>query len=139
MMGISWGGFNSLQIAFHNPKPLKAIVTIASTDDRYEDDIHYKGGCLLNDNNYWAFIMLAFSSRPPDPLLQENWKSLWKERLENMPLLIENWLNHQTRDSYWKHGSICENYDNIKSAVYVVGAWKDSYSNTVPRIINGLK
>jgi predicted acyl esterase len=44
MMGISWGGFNSLQIAYLSPKPLKAIISICSTDDRYEDDIHYKGG-----------------------------------------------------------------------------------------------
>ncbi|EGR34527.1 peptidase S15, putative, partial [Ichthyophthirius multifiliis] len=140
MMGISWGGFNALQIAFYNPKPLKAIVSIDSTDDRYEDDIHYKGGCLLNDNNYWAFIMLAYSSRPPDPLLlPQNWKDIWKERLQNNPLLIETWLNHQYKDDYWKHGSICENYDNIKCAVYLVGGWKDSYFNTVFRMLQNLK
>jgi len=49
MQGISWGGFNSLQVAALKPPALKAIITICSTVDRYADDIHYKGGCLLVD------------------------------------------------------------------------------------------
>jgi predicted acyl esterase len=32
MMGISWGGFNGLQIAARHPPALKAIVTICSSD-----------------------------------------------------------------------------------------------------------
>src|SRR6202044_3058480 len=35
MMGISWGGFNALQVAALRPAALKAIVTVCSTDDRY--------------------------------------------------------------------------------------------------------
>ncbi|MEM6578809.1 MAG: CocE/NonD family hydrolase, partial [Pseudomonadota bacterium] len=31
MIGISWGGFNGLQVAARRPEPLKAIVTICST------------------------------------------------------------------------------------------------------------
>ena len=58
MMGISWGGFNSLQVAFRRPKALKAIITLCSTVDRYTDDIHYKGGCLLNENLGWGATML---------------------------------------------------------------------------------
>ena len=51
------------------PPALKAIITLCSTVDRYADDIHYKGGCLLNENLGWAATMLAYTSRPPDPLL----------------------------------------------------------------------
>ena len=47
MFGISWGGFNSLQVAARRPPSLKAIITLCSTDDRYADDVHYMGGCLL--------------------------------------------------------------------------------------------
>ena len=43
MMGISWGGFNALQVAARRPPGLRAIVTVCSTDDRYTDEIHYKG------------------------------------------------------------------------------------------------
>ena len=47
MMGISWGGFNALQVAALRPPALKAIITLCSTDDRYRDDVHYMGGALL--------------------------------------------------------------------------------------------
>src|SRR5262249_41425653 len=35
MMGISWGGFNGLQVAALKPEGLRAIITLCSTDDRY--------------------------------------------------------------------------------------------------------
>ncbi len=35
MIGISWGGFNGLQVAARKPPALKAVVTLCSTDDRY--------------------------------------------------------------------------------------------------------
>jgi len=69
IVGISWGGFNGLQIAARRPPSLKAIVTIASTDDRYADDIHYMGGVMLNDTMSWGATMFAFNSRPPDPAI----------------------------------------------------------------------
>ncbi|MGF1608566.1 MAG: CocE/NonD family hydrolase, partial [Kiloniellales bacterium] len=140
MIGISWGGFNGLQVAARAPEALKAIVTLCSTDDRYADDIHYKGGCLLNENLGWASTMLAYSSRPPDPaLVGERWRETWLERLENQPLLVENWLRHQRRDAFWKHGSVCEDFGAIKAAVFAVGGWGDAYSNAVPRLLAGLK
>ncbi|NND49174.1 MAG: CocE/NonD family hydrolase, partial [Rhizobiales bacterium] len=115
MMGISWGGFNALQVAALRPPSLKAIITLCSTDDRYADDIHYKGGCLLGENFGWAVQMLSYSSRPPDPeLVGENWKDLWLYRLENQPFHLSEWLKHQHRDDYWKHGSICQNYEALE-------------------------
>ena len=47
MMGISWGGFNALQVAALRPEGLKSVISLCSTSDRYADDIHYKGGCML--------------------------------------------------------------------------------------------
>ena len=64
MMGISWGGFNGLQVAARRPPALKAIITLCSTDDRYADDIHFKGGCVINENLGWGGTMLAYSSPP---------------------------------------------------------------------------
>jgi putative CocE/NonD family hydrolase len=40
MIGISWGGFNGLQIAARRHPSLQAVISICSTDDRYADDIH---------------------------------------------------------------------------------------------------
>lgn len=139
MMGISWGGFNALQVAARQPDALKAIITLCSTDDRYGDDIHYKGGCVLGENMGWGATMLAYSSRPPDPaLVGDQWRDMWHERLETDPLLAATWLAHQHRDDYWKHGSLCEDYPAIRAAVLAVGGWGDAYSNTVPRMLSNL-
>ncbi|MFN2486000.1 MAG: CocE/NonD family hydrolase [Acidimicrobiia bacterium] len=140
MMGISWGGFNALQIAALQPPPLKAIVTLSSTDDRYADDVHYMGGCLLGDNLSWASVMFSYNTMPPDPdLVGEQWRKMWFERLEGSGLWVDTWLRHQTRDDYWKHGSIGEDYSAIQCPVYAVSGWADGYSNAVFRLLAGLK
>jgi putative CocE/NonD family hydrolase len=140
MMGISWGGFNSLQVAAMRPEGLKAIITLCSTDDRYTDDIHYKGGCVLNENLGWSATMHAYSSRSPDPVLVgERWKDMWMQRLKAEPLLAIDWLQHPHRDGYWKHGSVNENYAGIEAAVLAVGGWNDAYTNAVPRLVSKLK
>ncbi|GAA5173225.1 CocE/NonD family hydrolase [Modicisalibacter zincidurans] len=139
MMGISWGGFNGLQVAALRPEPLKAIITLCSTDDRYADDIHYKGGNMLLENLGWAATMLSFSAAVPDPaLVGDRWREMWQQRLDNMPLLAETWLSHQHRDDYWRHGSICESYEDIEAAVYMISGWGDSYINTIPRMMENL-
>ena len=139
MMGISWGGFNGLQVAALRPPALKAVISLCSTVDRYADDIHYKGGCLLIENMGWSSNMLAYSSRPPDfELVGDKWREMWLERLENMPFLIGTWLHHQHRDSYWKHGSICEDYSAIEAAVLSIGGWHDGYRNTISHLVTNI-
>ncbi|HTN80982.1 MAG TPA: CocE/NonD family hydrolase, partial [Acidimicrobiales bacterium] len=44
LRGLSWGGFNALQIAALQPPALAAVVSACATDDRYVDDVHYMGG-----------------------------------------------------------------------------------------------
>ncbi|WP_299150709.1 CocE/NonD family hydrolase [uncultured Tateyamaria sp.] len=138
MMGISWGGFNALQVAAMSPAPLKAIITLCSTVDRFADDIHYKGGCLLNENLGWGATMWSYSSRAPDPALRPDWREMWLDRLENEPFLPGAWLRHQCRDAYWAHGSVIDHYDNISAKVLAVGGWGDAYKNAVPQLVDAL-
>ncbi|MDX3225926.1 CocE/NonD family hydrolase [Streptomyces sp. ME19-01-6] len=141
MFGISWGGFNSLQIAALRPEPLKAIVTVCSTDDRYDNDVHYTGGAVLGiDMLAWAGTMLAFTARPPDPanVGEDRWLPMWRERLEALEPYLHTWLAHQERDGYWRHGSVCEDYGAIDAAVLAVGGWADPYRDTVPRLVEHL-
>ncbi len=141
MMGISWGGFNSLQVAARRPPELKAIITVCSTDDRYSDDVHYMGGCVLvQEMLSWASIMFTYNGLPPDPaVVGEHWRKMWFDRLENNLPFVESWLGHQLRDDFWKHGSVIEDYSAITCAVYAVGGWVDAYTNSVPRLLSGLK
>jgi putative CocE/NonD family hydrolase len=139
MMGISWGGFNGLQVAARRPAALKAIVTICSTDDRYADDVHYMGGAKLNAGFGWASFFFGAMCHPPDrALVGERWRAMWLERLANVPLFLEIWTRHQRRDAYWRHGSVCEDYAAIECPVYAVGGWTDGYTNAIPRLLERL-
>ncbi|MDT7728806.1 MAG: uncharacterized protein QOI21_5382 [Actinomycetota bacterium] len=139
MMGISWGGFNSLQVAARKPPSLDAIVISSFTDDRYSDDMHYMGGALLSDNIAEASTMFAYSTLPPDPaLVGDRWRDMWLERLENCSLWAEKWLTHQRRDDYWRRASVCENYSDIQVPVLASSGWADGYSNAVTRLLGNL-
>jgi hypothetical protein len=140
MFGISWGGFNGLQVAARRPPELAAVITLMSTDDRYADDVHYAGGCLLAvDMLPWAAQMDVWNGTPPDPVnYGEGWHDAWMQRLEETPFFVEEWLRHQRRDAYWRHGSICEDYSAVECPVYAIGGWVDGYTNAVFRMLEGL-
>ena len=140
LQGKSWGGFNALQIAARRPPALKAIITTFSTDNRYTDDIHYMGGCLLNDNLWWGSIMLAYQSRPLDPqIVGDAWRARWLERIEQVPFFPALWMAHPHYDAYWKHGSVCEDFAAIECPVLAIGGWADAYTNAVPRLLERLE
>lgn len=139
MMGISWGGFNALQVAALRPPQLKAVISIASTVDRYNDDIHYKDGCHLAAQLSWAGTMQAYQSRPPDPaIVGERWREMWLERLRGEPLFMEEWLAHQRRDAFWQHGSVCEDFSAIEIPCLVIAGWGDGYRNTPLKAAAGM-
>jgi predicted acyl esterase len=140
IIGISWGGFNGLQIAARRPPQLKAVISLCSTDDRYADDVHYVGGCLnAADQLSWASTMFLYNAKPPLPwVVGERWREMWFERIDETPPWIDAWMRHQRRDELWKHGSISEDYAGVECPVYVVGGWADGYTNAVMRMLEGL-
>ena len=139
MMGISWGGFNALQVAALRPPALKAVITLCSTDDRYADDAHYMGGCLLNENLQWGSILTLYGALPPDPaIVGDGWRETWRRRIEALQPFPAVWMRHPWRDDYWKHGSVSEDYRAIETPVYAIGGWADGYTNAVPRLIANL-
>ncbi|MGH6932821.1 MAG: CocE/NonD family hydrolase [Dongiaceae bacterium] len=139
MYGISWGGFNALQVAARRPPALKTIITVGSTDDRYATDVHYMGGCMIKDNIDWGAVMFSHISTPPDPaIVGERWREMWLRRLEHLQPWVIPWLTHQRRDQYWKHGSVCEDFSQITIPVYAVNGWADNYAASIPRLLAGL-
>ena len=139
MMGKSWGGFNALQVAAMHPPALRTVICVGFTDDRYADDVHYRGGCLMGDNFAWGNLMIAYQSRAIDPRIRPNdWLEDTRRRLENMPLWFLPWMRHQTRDAYWRHGSVCEDYGAIQVPVFACDGWADGYRNPVFRLMEHL-
>ncbi|WP_054310659.1 CocE/NonD family hydrolase [Mesorhizobium sp. 1M-11] len=139
MIGISWGGFNGLQVAARRPSALKAVISLCSTDDRYNDDVHYLGGAQMCDNLNWGTTAWAIAMTPPDPLIAgDRWRELWDDRLNGNGIWMQDWFKHQRRDEFYKHGSICENYSDIEIPVYAVGGWADGYPNPIFRMMESL-
>lgn len=139
MIGISWGGFNGLQVAARRPKELKAVISLCSTDDRYADDVHSMGGCLLVDKLIWGSTMFAYNGAPPDPaLVGDKWREMWLQRLNESGFWLEEWHRRQRRDDFYKQGSICEDYSAIECPIYLVGGWADAYTNPIFRMLENL-
>jgi len=140
MYGKSWGGFNGLQVAARQPPGLATIISLYSTDDRMEEDIHWKGGCVLGGGMLsWAAVMFCWDARPPHPQYREDWAELWRERLETAgECLVGEWLRHQVKDSYWQHGSVGLNPDQVKIPVLAIGGWHDGYTRCALRMAQTL-
>jgi predicted acyl esterase len=139
MTGISWGGFNALQVAARRPPALKAVIALCCSDDRYADDVHYYGGCLLTEDAMWSSFILGLGALPPDPqIVGERWREMWRDRLAATTCWSDTWMQHQRRDAYWQRGSVCEDFSKITIPVYAVSGWDDTYSNAVPRLMQGL-
>jgi predicted acyl esterase len=71
-------------------------------------------------------------------LVGDSWRDIWQQRLDALEPWVIPWVEHQRRDAYWKHASVCENYSDIKIPVYAIGGWADAYSNPIPRLMAGL-
>jgi uncharacterized protein len=140
MRGISWSGFNTLQIAARAPPALKAIMPQCATDNRYTDDAHYVGGALTLNNYEWGAEFKEVMVLPPDPaLVGDRWREMWLARLEATPPVLATWLSHQRFDSFWQHGSVAVDYSQIKCPAYLVDGQVDAYRDFLPRLLTHLK
>jgi len=136
MWGISYGGFTSIQVAKLRPPHLRAIVPVMATDDRYVDDVHYRGGCMtVSEKSQYAVSQMAMNAMPPDPAFRgDRWKDEWRSRLERTPPWLLEWVRQQHDGAYWRQGSLAPQYDEIEAAIFQVGGWLDSYVDPVFRI-----
>jgi len=140
MRGISWGGFNTLQVAARRPPALKAILPQCATDNRYTDDAHYVGGALTLDNYDWGAEFKNVLVGPPDPaIVGDRWHEMWLQRLKVTPAILAKWLSHQRFDAYWQHGSLAIDYSQIQCPAYMVDGQIDSYRDFLPRTLAHLR
>ncbi|MGZ9159521.1 MAG: CocE/NonD family hydrolase [Candidatus Limnocylindrales bacterium] len=129
MWGISYGGFTAIQVAALRPPHLRAIVPVMATDDRYLDDIHYRGGCVtVSELSQYAVSQVAMNAMPPEASFRgAAWRDEWRARLDATPPWLFAWLGHQTDGPYWRQGSLTPDYDAIEAAIFNIGGWQDSY------------
>ena len=99
MWGISYGGFTAIQVAALRPPHLRAIVPVMATDDRYLDDVHYRGGCVtVSELSQYAVSQVAMNAMPPDAAFRgAPWRDEWLARLDATPPWLFAWLRAADR------------------------------------------
>ena len=136
MYGLSWGGFNSLQLAAIAPDPLKAVAVAGATDDRYREDVHFMGGVMASEHIGWAAALLSFLTRPPDPAIAgRRWKGLWRRRLETLDWVLPSWLEHPARDSFWTSGFPTAAPEGLRVPALVAAGTADVFAASVLRMV----
>ncbi|MEM7045613.1 MAG: CocE/NonD family hydrolase [Pseudomonadota bacterium] len=136
MFGTSWGGTASLQANVDAPDALKAVIAVCATHDRYEDDIHHMGGCLLTDSIEWGATLPAILGSPPTPNAGDDWRAQWEERLSALTFPLETWVREEARGAYWQHGSVTHQAEGLTRPVLAIGGWSDRYSNSVMSLVS---
>ena len=131
MFGISWGGFNSIQMAMRNPPALKAFVAIMATEYLYQEDVHYIDGIMHTDS--WMMSNDLYNALPgaPDFVLDEEWL---KNRFYVEPS-VYTYMRQQRDGDFWDRASARGRYDEIRVPGYHIGGWYDGYRNSLPRML----
>ncbi len=141
MYGTSYSGFNSLQMACERPPELKAVIAIYATDDRYTDDVHYRGGILrFLDLVDYCHYMTPMNALPPVPAVWgQGWREEWHRRIEATEPWLLVWMREQRDSAYWRHGSVRPDYSRIQCPVMIVAGWADGYRNNSFRALAALR
>ena len=135
MWGISWGGFNAIQVAMRRPPALKAILAACATDDLYHDDVHYIDGAFHVDE--WAFWFDHSKAIPrsPDYPLDE---AYFRDRFDAYPGLL-TYLREQQDGEFWSRNALRGQYDRIQVPCYLIGGLLDGYRDSIPRMLEAMK
>jgi uncharacterized protein len=132
MWGISWGGFNSIQIAMRQPPPpaLKAIIAVEASDDMFHDDVHYIDGLLHLDE--YAVMIDQLNMLPPSPEYPLD-EQVLARRFDSEPWLM-TWLSQQQDGPYWLRSSLRTDYSRLRVPAFLISGWWDGYRDSVFRM-----
>jgi len=143
--GFSYPGANQLLGAAEQPEGLACIAPGFTGSDFYDGWTYVGGAFSLAFVVSWIEPLLAL----PEALRRgdleaaialasnaTNYPGLyWTQPLAEFPLLKStgaapyffDWLEHDTRDEYWRSLSIRERYDRIAAPALHFGGWYDSF------------
>lgn len=135
MFGISWGGFNSIQMSMRNPPALKAFVAVMATEYLYEEDVHYIDGIMVAGDS-WMMSNDLYNSLPgaPDFIMDEQW---YEDRFDVEPSVYK-YMRQQRDGPFWDRASAKNKYHLIKVPGYHIGGWYDGYRNSLPRMVENV-
>lgn len=130
MFGISWSGFNAIQVGMRKPPALKAILAVDASDDLYHDDIHYLDGVLHFDEYR---ISIDHDNALPDSLEYRIDEDYFRNRFDREPWVFE--VMRQQRDGpFWRRGSL-RFQEPLTLPTYLIGGQLDFYRDSIPRML----
>jgi len=136
MMGISWGGFNAIQMARLHPPELKAIIAVCATEELFHDDIHYIDGLMHVDEFEPAMDLELGLTRSPDFPTDE--KSL-APRFDSSPWFLL-YLRQQRDGPFWRRASVApDRYGEYSVPSFMVGGFFDGYRDSLARFFEKSK
>jgi uncharacterized protein len=133
MMGISWSGFNSLQLAMRNPPELKAILAVDATAELFHDDVHYIDGMAHIDEFELNMDLAPGMTGAPDYTLDER---VLGPRFDAPPWSLL-YLKHQHDGPFWR--SPVRPLSEIKVPCFLIGGLLDGYRDSIPAMLEQTK
>ena len=133
MFGISWGGFNSIQMAMRHPPALKAIIAVDATEQLFHDDVHYIDGMMHFDEFELNMDLAPSMTGAPDYTLDEK---VLGPRFESAPWSLM-YFKHQRDGQFW-HAPV-RPLSDIKIPCFLIGGLLDGYRDSIPRMFEQVK
>ena len=133
MLGISWGGFNSIQIALRKPPALKAILAVDATDELFKEDVHYMDGIFHVDEFELTMDLDQGRSGAPNFSLEE---AAIGARMNSPPWSL-TYMKHQRDGIFWR--SPVRPIETMQVPAFLIGGLQDGYRDSIPRMLEKVK
>ena len=129
MLGISWGGFNSIQMAMRRPPALKAILAVAATEALFTEDVHYMDGIMHVDEFEVSMDLDQGRSGAPNFPLDEDTLA---KRMDSTPWSLD-YFRHQRNGAFWR--APIRRLEDIRVPCFLIGGLQDGYRNSIVRML----
>src|SRR5882724_1050577 len=129
MFGISWGGFNAIQMAMRHPPALKAILAIEATEALFKEDVHYMDGVIHVDEFEVSMDLDQGRSGAPDFPLDEDTLA---RRMDSTPWSLD-YFRHQRDGAFWR--APIHPFEDIRIPCFLIGGFQDGYRDSIPRML----
>jgi len=139
MIGGSYNGLVQYAAAAEQPPSLRTIIPNVAMVDPYRHGA-YANGIFTPGSLIWCAIIEKLGTD------EEIYAKDWGKLLNHLPTsaldsiifsreldYYQKWVQHESKDSYWKQGSTLEKLSAIQIPVFVQSGWFDSqlHSNTL--------
>lgn len=131
MWGISWGGFNAIQVALRAPPALGAILALHASDDLFHDDVRYIDGVLHMDR--YALQIDHENGLPRTPGYATD-SAYFRDRFDTEPWVLA-YLREQQDGLFWRANALRWRRDDLRVPAYLIGGLLDGYRDTPIRAL----